>query len=268
MKSSKIILLLSFSVLISSCEDTNIVNSNAQYVEYLVVRSELKANTEFDGVRITRTLPPDESYDINKAEIKNATVHLKVNGFQVIPLHHIREGIYKPLYDLTISPGYTYELLGNIGEKSIYGITRIPEIPNVRDVSFQSGTYLTANVASKPDEVYGAVWTITRNQDQPPEVSDNFFSIVPTVYKTNEPRVAVRTTNIPENLRTPLLRASTFIRVTAFDKSYLDYFKTKNNDRQVDNVFVSGGGAVGWNVRGEKVIGMFIGIAEGNLIFP
>jgi hypothetical protein len=268
MKLIKIILLFFFSFLISSCEDTNIVDSNVQYIEYLVVHSELKANTEYDGVRITKTLPLEESYDINKAEIKDATVHLKVNGIQVIPLHYMKEGIYKPLYDLIISPGYTYELIGNIGNKSIYGITRVPEVPNVRDVSFQSNTYLTASVTSKPDEVYGAAWTIPRGQNQPPEVSDNFFSIVPTVYKSYEPRVAVRTTDIPENLRTPFLTGSTYIRVTAFDKPYLDYFKTKNNDQQFDNIFVSGGGAVGWNVQGEKVIGMFIGTAEGNLILP
>jgi hypothetical protein len=268
-KKLKIILLFLSSFLLSNCEDISVVDNNIQYVEYTVVRSELKANTKFEGVQITRTLPLDEAYNINKAEIKNALVFLKINGVQIVPLHFTGEGIYKPLYnDLFINPGYTYELIGNIGNKSIYGITRVPEAPNVQNVSLQSDKYLTANVTLRADEVYGAVWVIINDPNQAPETSDNFFSVVPTVFKPSDRTVAVRTTEIPENLRTVFLRNSTYIRVTAFDKAYLDYFKTSNNDQPSDNAFVSGGGPVGWNVQGEKVIGMFIGKTEGSLISP
>lgn len=269
MKKLKIILLFFFSLLLSNCEDISVVDNNFQYVEYTLVRSELKANTEFEGVQITRTLPLDEAYDINKAEIKNAVVYLKINGVQIVPLHFTNEGIYKPLYnDLLINPGYTYELIGNIGDKSIYGITHVPEAPDVHNVSLQSDMYLTANVTSKPDEVYGAVWVITNSLGQLSETSDNFFSVVPIIYNSSEPTVVVRTIEIPENLRTVSQNNPIYIRVTAFDSAYLDYFKTGNNDQPPDNAFVSGGGPVGWNVQGEKVIGMFIGTNEGSLISP
>lgn len=268
MEKLKIILLFFSSLLLSNCEDISVVDNNIQYEEYTVVRSELKANTKFEGVQITKTLPLDEAYDIKKAEIKDALVYLKINGVQIVPLHFTDEGIYKPLYDISITPGYTYELIGNISDKSIYGITRVPEVPNVQNVSLQSGMYLTANVTSKPNEVYGAVWAIIKNPNQSPETSDNFFSVVPTVFRPSERIVTVRTTEIPENLRTVFLRGSTYIRVTAFDSAYLDYFKTSNNDQPPDNAFVSGGGPVGWNVQGKKVIGMFIGTNVGSLISP
>jgi hypothetical protein len=268
MKLPEFIRTIFFSILFVGCENIDIVDTSAEFTEYLVVRAELKANTNFEGVQITKTLPLDEAFSINKAEIRNAAVQLKVNGHQVIPLHYTNEGIYKSIYDVQIVSGYNYELIAKVGEKSIYGNTRVPEVPDVQNISFESEFYLTANVTSKPNEVYGAVWAIVRNPNEPPEISDNFFSIVPTIFKTIEPRVAIRTTEIPENLRTQSLRNSTFIKVTAFDSPYLDYFKTRNNDQPVNNAFVSGGGAVGWNVQGDKVIGMFIGIADGNLMLP
>ncbi len=268
MRPIKLFLFAFLAMLIYGCQDTDIVDSPAEFKEYIVIRSELKANTMFQGVQITRTLHFNEAYSIDKAEIQNADVYLKVNGYQVIPLHYTTEGIYKSIYDVYISSEYVYELFGKVGGKSIYAETRVPGVPEVQDASYQSDLYLTANVLSKPNEVYGAVWAIVRNPSNPPEVSDNFFSIVPLVYNVDEVSVSLRSGEIPENLRTFVLRSSTYIRVTAFDEPYLEYFKTKNNDQPVDNVFLSGTGPVAWNVRGENVIGMFIGSAEGSLISP
>jgi hypothetical protein len=268
MKSANYILIFFLGIIIPGCQDTGIVDNSTEFIEYLVVRAELKANTNFEGVQITKTLPLEETYDITKAEIKNAVVHLKVNGFQIIPLHYVNNGIYKSIYNVKIVPGFNYELFAEVGEKSVYGNTRVPEIPQVNNASFDNNIYLTAEVVSKPSEVYGADWVIIRNPSDPPETSDNYFSIVPVEFKPTEPSIALRTIEVPENLRTPVFRNSTYIKVTAFDHSFLDYFKTRNNNNPINNVFLSGGGAVGWNVQGEKVIGIFIGIAEGNLILP
>jgi hypothetical protein len=73
----KIIAILFLSFLFISCEDTSTVDNDLSFEEFVVIRSELKANDFFKGVSITRTLPINEKYDIKKAEIK-------------LPLHFLR----------------------------------------------------------------------------------------------------------------------------------------------------------------------------------
>jgi hypothetical protein len=57
------------------------------------------------------------------------------------------------------------------------------------------------------------------------------------------------------------------IQVFALDKSFKDYFRTRNSSQQLNDPFIQGtGGAVEWNVQGDKVIGLFIGVAPGDII--
>jgi hypothetical protein len=261
----KIILIISLSFLLLSCEDTNVIGNDLLFEEYTVIRSELKANNIFEGVSITKTLPLDEKYDIAKAEIKNAEVILKVDGVQVIPLHYTGEGLYKPLYTVRIKPGITYELFVEINGKSVYGFTRVPEVPEIEDASFFENSYITADINAKPNEVYGAVWVINPSS---PIKGNNFFSIVPTTKTDSSGIISLRTDEIPEEYRSQLFRERTFIQTYAFDQQYLDYFKTKFNNLPLENSFTGSSGPVAWNVKGEKVIGLFIGLAEGELVKP
>jgi hypothetical protein len=264
----KIIFAIALSFLLFSCEDVNIVENDLNYEEFIVIRSELKAAKFYEGVSITRTLPLSEGYDFSKAEINDANAFVKVNKVQVVPLHYTNNGIYKPLYDLPINPGNTYELFAEVNGKPVYSITRVPEIPTVKGASYQSGSYLTAEVNAKPHEVYGAVWAIVNIPEPPSLTGEDFFSIAPTVDIDYPIDVAVRTEDIPEEYRNEFYREKTYIKIYAFDLPYLDYFKTKFNNRVSEDSFTGSSGPVAWNVQGEKVIGLFIGSAEGGFIKP
>jgi hypothetical protein len=263
----KIIAILFLSFLFISCEDTSTVDNDLSFEEFVVIRSELKANDFFKGVSITRTLLINEKYDIKKAEIKTATAFLKVNGVQVIPLHYTDEGIYKPLYDLLIYSENSYELFAEINGNSVYGFTRVPEPPDLDDASYSGTNYITADVIARPNEVYGAVWAIGTSAENTIK-GNNFFSIVPG-YTINTPLlISLRTEEIPEEYRDQFYRANTYVQIYAFDQPYLDYFKTKLNNQPLENSFTGSSGPVAWNVKGDNVIGLFIGLAEGGFVKP
>jgi hypothetical protein len=260
----KIILLLIPGFLFSACENSTDVNTELPYEEYTVINAQLSAFEICQGVMITHTLPLDVPYDITKAEIKDAVVYILENGIRVIPLHYNSNGLYKPLGDITIKAGTRYELFSTINNKSIYSETIVPEMPNVLDVSNVNNDYLTAQVEAKPGEAYGAAWIITTGGNS--LKADDFFSIETTdQYPSN---VFVRSQDIPAPYNSPAYRDNMYIQVYAFDKSYKDYFRSKTNNDPINNTFTSGGGSIAWNVYGDHVIGLFIGLAEGYQIHP
>ena len=77
--------------------------------------------------------------------------------------------------------------------------------------------------------------------------------------------VYVRTIDIPELYLTPYYSSRLYIRVYAYDEQYLDYFSTQNAHNPIENIFAQSGGNIIWNVQGDA-IGLFIGVAKGNLI--
>jgi hypothetical protein len=54
--------------------------------------------------------------------------------------------------------------------------------------------------------------------------------------------------------------------VYAFDSAYREYFNTKENNQPIQDSFAQGGGLINWNVQGNNTIGLFIGIAKGDII--
>jgi len=256
-----------FSILFlftGGCEEINDIEFEIGHQEFIVVQAELKNGYLFGGVSITRTLPLGEVFDIKKAEIKNADAYLVINGLQVVPLHYTEEGIYKPLNDLLIRAKNTYELFARIENKEIYGKTKVPVRPEPTDIIFQNN-YISANILPKTDEVYGAVWIIQASAATIISKAEDFYSITEPVSETST-ELIVRTQNISEEYSNDIYRELTYVKVYSFDKPYFEFFKSRNNNRSVDNTFTQGGGAVAWNVYGENVIGLFIGISEGATI--
>ncbi len=266
MKKLFTITILLFLVLLQGCEKVNTVNPQISYKEYIVVRAKLKAYEKFGGVSFTKTLPLDEKYDITKAELKNVTAYLQVNGVRIIPLHYTNDGIYQPIDTILIQTGSTYELFARVNNTTIYSITKVPVLPKVESVSM-TGSYLEASVASHPGEVFGAAWEISDSfsggvYDKAPD----FQQIVGNTSINSNETISVRTTDLPDKYQSSNYGQSRFVKVYAFDEPYLRYFNSRNNNQPVSNAFVQGGDQMFWNVQGNNVIGLFIGEAEGNLV--
>lgn len=260
----KIILIIITGFLFSACENSTDVNTALPYEEYKVINAQLTAFEIFQGVTITHTLPLDVPYDITKAEIKDAVIYILENGVRVIPLHYTSNGLYKPLGDITIKARMQYELFASINNKSIYSKTIVPDQPDVAEVANVDNSYLTALVAAKQGEAYGAAWIITTGGNS--LMADDFFSIETTDHYPSN--VSVRSQDIPAPYNTATYSDKMFIQVYAFDRPYKDYFNTKTNSDPINNTFTSGGGSVAWNVYGDHVIGLFIGLAKGYQIRP
>ncbi len=261
-KLTYIFFLLAF-MLASGCEKVSVIDPQLSYKEYTVVRAKLTADTYFDGVTFTKTLPVNEKYDITKAELKNVTAYLKI-GVRIVPLHYTSKGVYMPLGRLYIYPDSTYELFAKVNNTSIYSITKVPEKPKVTSAVFFNNTYLTANITTRQNEVYGATWdiyTLDRVIDEAPD----FHQVVeqPDRFTTS---ISVRTLDLPVAYRSGSYDNMRYIRVYAFDSPYLKFFKTRNNNQPVSDVFSQGGDQVIWNVQGENTIGLFIGVAPGDYV--
>jgi hypothetical protein len=262
MKSSKII-YFSFFLILIACESEEILNPDIKFVEYTVVQAEIQSGKIFPAVRITKTLPLGISYDIKLAELKNVTAYLIKNYVQVIPLVYTNDGLYKPKYDFYVDEGDIYEIYADRDGIFIYGKTTIPFEPSVSSVNFSpSDYYFEADVVSKENEVYGALWIVTGS---PPAIADDFFSVSKASTGINQ-IVSVRSKSLPEEYRNQNYSGQRYIQVVAFDKSFRDYFYSRTSGNEINDPFIQGGGVIIWNMQGENVIGMFVGVAKGDII--
>ena len=264
MKTYWIILLL---LLTAGCEQINDVEIEIGHNEFIVVQGEVKNGFVFEGVSFTKTLPLGEPFDIQKAEIKNVEAFIVVNGLQVVPIHYVKDGIYKPYSNLLIRTGNTYELFAKIDGKAIYSKTKVPRRPEPRNILYQN-SYLSANIMPAKDEVYGATWVIKGTTNNIISAAEDFFSITAPVNNDLSTDVSIRTQDVTQQYSNDFYRDLTYIKVYSFDKPYLEYFKSKDNNSSVSNIFTQGGGAVAWNVYGDNVIGLFIGVSESATLQP
>jgi len=261
-KSKKIFLILSVLILVA-CESDEILSPDAGFEEYTVVQAEIQPGKIFPYVRITKTLPLGVPYDIKQAELKNVTAYLVKNYVQVIPLVYSNEGLYMPKYELYVNEGDTYEIYAEREGKFIYGKTTIPHKPDVSAASYnEGGYYFEANVRTESSVVYSAIWIVT---GIPPAIAEDYFSVtIPSTIPNN--MVAVRTSSIPEEYREPIYSGNRYIQVFSFDNSFRKYFYSRTSGQEINDPFIQGGGAVEWNMQGENVIGMFIGVTPGDVI--
>ncbi len=249
-------------ILISGCENVDIISPDVSYQEYIVVRGELKAYSPFEGVTFTKTLPLEESYDIKKAELKNVTSYLRVNGNRIITLRYLKNGLYAPLDTILIEPGSTYELFAQYNNTAIYSITKVPQQPRITSASLLDNRFIEVTVLPNANEVYGAGWEIYNSAtNNLYDESTDFQTIFQPQPNDLGSAFAVDTKDLPENYTSGGYNNLLYAEVYAFDSPYFNYFKSKNNNQPSDNIFAQGGDQVSWNVYGDHVIGLFIGVA-------
>jgi hypothetical protein len=245
-----------FFFILISCESEEIINPETGYSEYTVVQAEIRSGQIFPSVRFTRTLPLGIPYDIKQAELKDVTAYLVKNEVQVIPLIYSANGLYKPRYDFYVFEGEIYELYANWGGKFIYGKTIIPHKPVVTSVNNNVNPYFfEADIQAETNIVYAALWIVST---LPPARAEDFFSVsTPT---ENNNTVSVRTATIPEEYKSAVYAGKRYIQVLAFDQSYRKYFYSRTSGQKINDPYIQGGSAIEWNMQGENVIGMFIGV--------
>lgn len=266
MKKLRFTITIIFSLFVISCENTDVVDIDVGYKEYIVVRSELKADSVFSGVTFTRTLPINTVYDIKKAELKDVFAYLLVDGLQIVTLSYSADGIYKPLFPFSIQAGSYYELFAKANGKQIYAQTTVPENPRINRAAFYVDKYVDVFISSRPNECYGSVYYIAPTSTGYAARSTDFFAITESPNSDLNSLVASRTQDIPEQFQTSVFRNLTYVRVFAFDRPYSDYFKTRGNNQPITNSFIQGGDPIAWNVEGEGVIGLFIGENISSLV--
>jgi hypothetical protein len=266
MKNNFSIILIFIPLLLLSCDDVSVVNPQLTTKQYIVVRSELKAWTNFDGVSFTKTLPIEEAYDTNKAYLKNVIAYLKINDILIIPLHYQQGGVYKPYGNVFLKSGDKVELYADASGTSIYGKTKIPNQPTVTSSSYSS-KHIDVSIKSNPDEVYGAVWVIINpSTNSLIDMGTDFLEIINSSYDKSLPTTSVRTMDMPDQYISDGYKDYRFVRAYAFDQSYLKYFNTRKNNQPVSNAFVQGGDQIVWNVQGNNVIGLFIGSSSSSYV--
>ena len=245
-------------IAISGCENEEIISPRIEYEEFIVVQAEIQANKYFPAVKFTKTLPLGIPYRIEDAELKNVTAYIKRNGVQIIPLVYTSHGLYKPLDNLFVVEGETYELFAMRDKTFIYSITRIPYKPEITNTYYSSSEHtLNAEVNSREGEVYAALWAVTA---LPPATADDYYAVTSAVPGLS---VSVSTSPLPETYRGNNYFNMRYIQVNSFDQSFKEYFNSRTAGSEINDPYVQGGGKITWNVKGEKVIGMFIGVSLG-----
>ena len=248
------------------CEDIDVVELEIEHESKLVVQCELVADNFFSGLYLTRTLPLSEKYDESEAEIPDATLFLIVDSVKIIPLHYMGFGQYNSISEFKVRSNQVFELYGLIGNDEIYAISKIPRPPLISEQRFVPEGYLSSVVKANPGEVYGALWLMMNNVlTQPFDEANDFYTITLDSGSDFEDKL-VRTTNLKTDYLSAFYKDKIYMQVYAFDKSYYDYFFTKDNNNPVDDTFSQGGGPINWNVQGDNVIGMFIGVSRTGFI--
>jgi hypothetical protein len=263
MKQYFTILLISL-LFFTGCENEELLNPELMFKQKVVIRCQISTEGFFPGVSVTKSLPLVVNYDSNLAEINNATLYLRINGFKIVPLHYFGNGIYKPLYELKAIEEEYYELFGEWETYNFYAITKIPAKPVVNSTHYNQSEYFSeANINTYPDEVYSAFWAVDIGTF---ETAKDFFDVAIPQNNSQNNTIVVRSASYPTNYQTAYYNGKRYIRIYSFDKSFNDYFKTKDQTEDINNPYVQGSGNTIWNVKGKDVIGMFLGISKSDYI--
>ena len=267
MKNFLFLITLATLILIpTGCEDIDVVELEIEYTQKIVIQSELVVGEYFEGVYLSYTSPLNELYVEDSAAISDATLFLLVDSVKVIPLHYRGSGRYESYNEFRIRSGHIYELYGVVGESNIYAKTIIPNIPEFNNAKFVPDGYISSIIDKKEGEVYGAIWLMANNAlSLPFDKANDFYAITAKENPIDE-EILVRTTLLDIDYLSTFYSDKIFLQIFAFDESYYDYFITKNNNVPIEDNFSQGGGPINWNVKGDNVIGLFIGTAKTNFI--
>lgn len=251
----KIFLIL--ILIFSGCEKVDVVEIDLPYNEKIVVNGILQENVPLYGIQISKTLPMNEEYSINKAEIKDAIVYIK-DGVKIIPLKFSSNGLYRPISSFLPQKSKTYEFFAKWNDKNAYAKTYMPANPKILTaylITDASGSYIQAEIQNEVGAIFGAKCIVMEGNSLIYESNDMYNISEHSVDKNAV--ITVRTPAIPKEILNTF-RNNLSIKVFAFDKQFYNYFITKKYSFPIEDSFVQSGGEVEWNVFGDG-IGLFLG---------
>lgn len=262
-------LIIVLSIMLYSCEEI-VENPSLPYKEQLVIRAVLESGKPVSGVRISRTLPPLEEYDSEKALIQDADVNIESNG-----------KIYKLDFDNHSGTYYCDELIPAIGMKYALKVTRgnlhasaVTTIPD--NVNIESFLLKIKKADNNYSEMY---WDFIIESVFKPKTGavytgyffsydDNGNHYVDFAYKTSDTLkngrlfYPISSFGYDSNLDSTLFKENinnydNKCRIDSWDAPFYDYFITRYQGNSDDDIF----GTSGINIKGNIVggIGVFIG---------
>ncbi len=265
MKKIKITALFLSLLLSLSCEEIGIIEEDLPFVSLYEVDGQISPGEKTPTINFTKSIPINESFDIKKVALDNVNAYIWSDTQGIIPLIHIGNGSYQPLKSksqkLQIKANAVYELYADINGTRVYAKTKVPSPPEVIDVKIIQN-YIECEISGKEGEVYSCIYIVQDGfQLGNPRIvkrEKNFFSVEGD---GKAGIVKLRTGDIPPEYLNTGSDLKVGVEVYAWDKAYKDYFKTKDNNKPIDDIFSQGGGLVNWNVYGENTIGLFMGYA-------
>ena len=131
------LLLLPLLSIFTSCEealtDTEV---RIPYVEEIVVQGFLTHGSDADTIRVSRTIPPLETWNAERAEVTDADVVISAGGVEH-PLRHTEHGRYV-LEGMVKEPGGAYELRVTSGDLTVKARATIPGTRPIWDLSIDT----------------------------------------------------------------------------------------------------------------------------------
>ena len=255
--------LLFFTV---SCEQT-VENPELPYEEQLVVSCLLEAGKDIQNIIITRTLPPLDEYDIEKALIKDADAVIK-SGDKTYPLEF--DGKYSYFTDSLIpESGEKYLLEVKWKNLTASAVTTVPEAVDIDSFYYkiEKKEYdwgwiewecvLFAEFIPQSAAVYSAaVYSI---YDKYKIYSEYAYRMQDTLEsgKISMP-VYQTSSNDTNQIKYELQQYDCILE--AYDKPFYNYFLTRYRGNSDNDIFGTSGTNVRGNINGG--IGLFIGMAS------
>ncbi|MDZ7771911.1 MAG: DUF4249 domain-containing protein [Balneolaceae bacterium] len=144
------VLLLAAALLagLSACDPY----AQDSYREYLVVESYLVAGAPLPEVRLTRTLPLEEEYTLQKAGVPDASIRImqlneSESAVNTYTYRYDEEGTYLPVDNSArIRAGRRYRLVAEVaGEEPVRAETLVPGAFQATDVAVDSAAYQSDN---------------------------------------------------------------------------------------------------------------------------
>ncbi len=268
MKVKNILLSLLVIITFTSCEQT-VTNVELPYKEQLVISCIMNNGDLVDSVVITRTLPPLEIYDINKAMVKDA----KVIIFDGTKNHELSfdNGYYKSK-NLIAEAGKTYTLTVEWKGKKATASTFVPYpivIPEIKwDVKESSdmwGNWFEVTIYSMIEPSKNVVYNSGYILDYHSGYYPSFYNISREIDVNSDGLCKVVFVNgyyfessdigkLKENFKDYICV------VHAYDAQFYTFFITKYNGQSGDEIFGGNSNNIQWNIKGDG-IGLFLGRA-------
>lgn len=259
-----------FIITLASCE-TTIENQDIPYKEQLVIKCILKAGEKLSHVEITKTLPPLEEYDYEKAKVKNASAAIYHEGEEYL-LHYDPNNETYYNYDLIPEIGGKYKLVVNWNGHRAEGETYIPEPVEIKsfyveiveetdDYWYEFNEGILYAVFYPNEKSAYAGYILMGDNDKNKYYTDYSYKTRDTS-KSGVIELPVSDFYYYDDQDTNELKKSLEGRIACvecYDEDFHDYFLTRYEGGSENAIFSTSGINVKGNIKGG--IGVFFGVS-------